>query len=92
MNCLGFFFFFKQKTAYEMCGRDWSSDVCSSDLAGQESRTDDRGYAIEQHSRDCEVQLFDIVRHSEVARVSKAAIFVVKSDGLCHDDEWGEHT
>ena len=22
-------FFFKQKTAYEMCGRDWSSDVCS---------------------------------------------------------------
>ena len=24
-------FFFKQKTAYEMCGRDWSSDVCSSD-------------------------------------------------------------
>mgnify|MGYP001793244574 CR=1 FL=1 len=62
------------------------------DGAGQESRTDDRGYAIEQHSRDCEVQLFDIVRHSEVARVSKAAIFVVKSDGLCHDDEWGEHT
>ena len=28
-----FIFFFKQKTAYEMCGRDWSSDVCSSDLA-----------------------------------------------------------
>ena len=27
-------FFFKQKTAYEMCGRDWSSDVCSSDLSG----------------------------------------------------------
>ena len=26
-------FFFKQKTAYEMCGRDWSSDVCSSDLS-----------------------------------------------------------
>ena len=26
------FFFFKQKTAYELCGRDWSSDVCSSDL------------------------------------------------------------
>src|SRR3546814_1531998 len=26
------FFFFKQKTAYEMRIRDWSSDVCSSDL------------------------------------------------------------
>src|SRR5213075_3387118 len=27
------FFFFKQKTAYEITRRDWSSDVCSSDLA-----------------------------------------------------------
>src|SRR3546814_6501373 len=30
MRC--FFFFFKQKTAYEMRISDWSSDVCSSDL------------------------------------------------------------
>src|SRR3546814_2085985 len=30
MFCL--FFFFKQKTAYEMRISDWSSDVCSSDL------------------------------------------------------------
>src|SRR3546814_3167822 len=29
---LSFFFFFKQKTAYEMRISDWSSDVCSSDL------------------------------------------------------------
>src|SRR3546814_13353104 len=27
-----FFFFFKQKTAYEKRSSDWSSDVCSSDL------------------------------------------------------------
>src|SRR3546814_987047 len=33
---LVFFFFFKQKTAYEMRISDWSSDVCSSDLAFQE--------------------------------------------------------
>src|SRR3546814_4993443 len=37
-NCLCYvifyFFFFKQKTAYEMRISDWSSDVCSSDLAG----------------------------------------------------------
>ena len=25
------FFFFKQKTAYDIVSRDWSSDVCSSD-------------------------------------------------------------
>ena len=27
-----YFFFFKQKTAYEIVDCDWSSDVCSSDL------------------------------------------------------------
>src|SRR3546814_1893550 len=34
MHCSSFsvFFFFKQKTAYEMRISDWSSDVCSSDL------------------------------------------------------------
>src|SRR5881227_3195115 len=31
---LWFLFFFKQKTAYEITVRDWSSDVCSSDLSG----------------------------------------------------------
>src|SRR3546814_1161426 len=30
---LALFFVFKQKTAYEMRISDWSSDVCSSDLA-----------------------------------------------------------
>src|SRR3546814_10426877 len=32
LSCV-LFFFFKQKTAYEMRISDWSSDVCSSDLA-----------------------------------------------------------
>src|SRR3546814_19313739 len=32
LNCCCVFFFFKQKTAYEMRISDWSSDVCSSDL------------------------------------------------------------
>src|SRR3546814_10386187 len=35
---LYFFFFFKQKTAYEMRISDWSSDVCSSDLQAAEAR------------------------------------------------------
>src|SRR3546814_19553780 len=30
------FFFFKQKTAYEMRISDWSSDVCSSDLQAED--------------------------------------------------------
>src|SRR3546814_4549113 len=35
-----FFFFFKQKTAYEMRISDWSSDVCSSDLDRPHGRTE----------------------------------------------------
>src|SRR3546814_4465702 len=33
-----YFFFFKQKTAYEMRISDWSSDVCSSDLSRHPQR------------------------------------------------------
>src|SRR3546814_6281028 len=36
--CVYFFFFFKQKTAYEMRISDWSSDVCSSDLRREARR------------------------------------------------------
>src|SRR3546814_2439460 len=38
------FFFFKQKTAYEMRISDWSSDVCSSDLTLKDAGNDRRGY------------------------------------------------
>src|SRR3546814_9202802 len=37
------FFFFKQKTAYELRIRDWSSDVCSSDLRAERYVADDPG-------------------------------------------------
>src|SRR3546814_1837827 len=37
-----FFFFFKQKTAYELRISDWSSDVCSSDLRSKEDAHDYR--------------------------------------------------
>src|SRR3546814_1508221 len=46
---LSIFFFFKQKTAYEMRISDWSSDVCSSDLPADQDlreggdREDDGG-------------------------------------------------
>src|SRR3546814_11455131 len=60
---ISYFFFFKQKTAYEMRISDWSSDVCSSDLSGQRGAhlgqrgeapaipTDDDPVAIEEHDR-----------------------------------------
>src|SRR3546814_20771681 len=37
-----FFFFFKQKTAYEMRISDWSSDVCSSDLRAMTEQSSDQ--------------------------------------------------
>src|SRR3546814_1787747 len=49
-SCFGFFFF-KQKTAYEMRISDWSSDVCSSDLADG-LRRGGRGKAEPQGERE----------------------------------------
>src|SRR3546814_11333554 len=50
------FFFFKQKTAYEMRISDWSSDVCSSDLQegaadvlDMDDRAPRRAVALDQH-------------------------------------------
>src|SRR3546814_17868799 len=43
MCILNSFFFFKQKTAYEVRISDWSSDVCSSDLAFAEDHVPSTG-------------------------------------------------
>src|SRR3546814_1282701 len=48
------FFFFKQKTAYDMRISDWSSDVCSSDLAtGSENHVPWRESAYRPARRPC---------------------------------------
>src|SRR3546814_18471563 len=46
------FFFFKQKTAYEMRISDWSSDVCSSDLPSPARPPDARPAAVPVASGD----------------------------------------
>src|SRR3546814_11903546 len=45
--CIVLFFVFKQKTAYELRISDWSSDVCSSDLAAG-GRSGRRRRAVER--------------------------------------------
>src|SRR3546814_4788907 len=45
---IDFFFFFKQKTAYEMRISDWSSDVCSSDLFVKRSQLQRLGQGVMQ--------------------------------------------
>src|SRR3546814_11280114 len=59
------FFFFKQKTAYEMRISDWSSDVCSSDLFGDKHAVFDLA--------DQRVARHLARRHREVARRDAAA-------------------
>src|SRR3546814_14719154 len=62
MLCL--FFFFKQKTAYEMRISDWSSDVCSSDLdlghrafGGRRARAGVAGGHGDLRRRDARIRL-----------------------------------
>src|SRR3546814_5707508 len=58
---LSMFFFFKQKTAYDMRISDWSSDVCSSDL-----RQPDHAIRIRNETLDFLVQRPDPGRVIEV--------------------------
>src|SRR3546814_6891178 len=62
------FLFFKQKTAYEMRISDWSSDVCSSDLACIARH----GSAVlaEQHKRGSDNGLFAVLRGCTRAQIA----------------------
>src|SRR3546814_19112091 len=60
------FFFFKQKTAYEMRISDWSSDVCSSDLQIVQRFGTDMVAEVTGRSRR-------IVRYADILRVESRA-------------------
>src|SRR3546814_1338336 len=82
-------FFFKQKTAYEMRISDWSSDVCSSDLADMKEFSgqiefvgDIYSKAIEQTrltERQIEAVKNAIARRSEERRVGKECVSTCRS-------------
>src|SRR3546814_10449521 len=80
--CLVLLFFFKQKTAYEMRISDWSSDVCSSDLAagvlpaGRKARLDSLLAAFERTSGH---QLVVVTTRSEERRVGKECVSTCRS-------------
>src|SRR3546814_3206817 len=54
------FFFFKQKTAYEMRISDWSSDVCSSDLKAA-------GLSADHHRHAAILQGLEELRDQRIA-------------------------
>src|SRR3546814_8170740 len=82
-NC---FFFFKQKTAYEMRISDWSSDVCSSDLGEVLGLDGERGRAADAR-RTLENGGLDALRlpaslaspRSEERRVGKECVSTCRS-------------
>src|SRR3546814_18828804 len=62
------FFFFKQKTAYEMRISDWSSDVCSSDLINFGARVimtagDELDVLVAMNPAALKVNLADVKPH-----------------------------
>src|SRR3546814_6258284 len=65
--CLSCFFFFKQKTAYEMRISDWSSDVCSSDL----SSTQDANEPLVLIQWRCSCKLTSELNNEELERASE---------------------
>src|SRR3546814_9704120 len=84
------FFFFKQKTAYEMRISDWSSDVCSSDL-GQTPATvlvttmdrrflaDYLAIAAELRRSDINTEVYTEPKRSEERRVGKECVSTCRS-------------
>src|SRR3546814_7275578 len=79
------FFFFKQKTAYEMRISDWSSDVCSSDLRrphrhGDQAHGHSSNDALraDPHGRDRDLQNRPLDR-SEERRVGTECVSTCRS-------------
>src|SRR3546814_9210370 len=70
------FFFFKQKTADEMRISEWSSDVCSSDLAAEPPdwqcvrRFSDEETHVRMHGRHVRIARMKDQRHSHRAKAA----------------------
>src|SRR3546814_7868312 len=78
------FFFFKQKTAYEMRISDWSSDVCSSDLVSLSTLAPvakvlndtvgiERGFMTTIHSYTNDQRILDQM-HNDLRRARAGAV------------------
>src|SRR3546814_1115778 len=76
VSCL---FFFKQKTAYERRISDWSSDVCSSDLADRKPRQPSAAGPFEGPS--------SFLRHSGSAAATSAPNSVTAQQEYIHRSE-----
>src|SRR3546814_6790376 len=73
MNLVGFFFF-KQKTAYEMRISDWSSDVCSSDLVLKTRKIEEIMFTSINPATGEKIGVYEELTSAEIeAKLNKAA-------------------
>src|SRR3546814_5585324 len=77
------FFFFKQKTAYEMRISDWSSDVCSSDL--REARGDNAA-ATDAEALAAEVETA-LKAHALIDDGTDGQVWAYEIDGFGRSEE-----
>src|SRR3989442_9222061 len=81
---LSFFFFFSSRRRHTRCGRDWSSDVCSSDLpsaGGELAALDNCLLSCHMGSctRDCRLQM-EMEAAQEVVRYFRGEPFATRSE------------
>ena len=86
-----YFFFFKQKTAYEIVDCDWSSDVCSSDLIDEIDKSDiDLPNDLLHLFEDGEFEIPEIVRLAEELKQKKQKARVRTAYTEPDEKQWQE--
>src|SRR3546814_9773355 len=86
----GFFFFFKQKTAYEMRISDWSSDVCSSDLFAEDAKARTEALTADFQERSKEALAKSSKLAEEAVEFNKANVEALVEAGRSEERRVGK--
>src|SRR3546814_8483071 len=77
------FFFFKQKTAYELRISDWSSDVCSSDLSyskkSDKSQSDPSKMSVKFHGCHGHHVGIPVASAPEIERIAPVRVVLLRN-------------
>src|SRR3546814_4073841 len=85
-KCYLCFFFFKQKTAYEMRISDWSSDVCSSDLEADQNADHEGDHLVPGHRRQAATDRQIAAGHQQAADIAGEDDAVIGRPQPVHGD------
>src|SRR3546814_3857931 len=85
------FFFFKQKTAYEMRISDWSSDVCSSDLLALRVVQAQVGVAFKPGFEQCARNRLDAGSAGLRQQLQPSRVVVMRQHAVQVEQDNGRH-